>query len=240
MGQPKRLLKSVKTGLYTVSWEAYLFSGKEDQLITAEYLITVNIAKSIAKNLSGSPDGDYKVWLEHPTKTIVKDLTPLYKTLLKAKGILRDPSTLLPAKDTSRPGKADIAIYKETNSGPLPNCVIEVKGFNPSRKRTIDDLSRNLEYFNFTSNTGQSLLQLSMFVAIHSYKNNFQPSLESINAKKLRNRYKGYLKKGLTLGALKNKVLVFPLRQGILPPDEQEPEGDENYMFLGVIVLFYR
>lgn len=231
------IANKLKEALITSCTDALYFSDNETHLIDAEYLLTVNAAKAIKKlnHYFGTP---YKIRLEHDTKTFSTACTPLFG---------KDPnrqitSVIRTENNTKRSGKIDIAIYTESNGIDIPLCTIEAKGFNPRKKYIIQDLERNAEYFGLSSETGNSNLEFTFFIALHSYKGVWNDEKENRNLNKTKKRYCGYIENNRLLSSKTQLIDVITIRRGQLP-DPNDPvikehglQGDEDYHFVGVIV----
>jgi hypothetical protein len=116
-------IEKLKKALIRSCYDAFIFSDDETSLIDAEYLITVNTAKAISELNSTY---NYKICLEHSTEKFSTSCPPFLKKIPKNpfgyKTIIRK-GTL----DTVRPGKIDIAVYKNDPIIGPPMCAIEVK-----------------------------------------------------------------------------------------------------------------
>jgi len=224
--------------------DSYYFSDNEAGLISAEYLLTVNAAKSI-KELNTCFGSPYKIILEHSTFRFSTDCIPLFS---KGSSKTKIPKSIMRNEDfdTTRSGKIDIAVYEGSTSLPSPSCAIEVKGFNPPKNKILDDLVRNLEYFSFKGRTGISKLPTAFFIALHSYKNTMSDKKEASNLKRVRKRYQSYFSKLIIPTDINCKLDVWTVRRGHVPdvndPDVQQfgLDGTEDYHFIGVIVEFAR
>ncbi|MFN1580759.1 hypothetical protein [Vibrio rotiferianus] len=212
--------------------DALEFSNDETSLIGAEYLITVNVAKSI-QQLNYSFGEPYKIYLEYPTWKVARDAIHYSFKFPRA------------SSDTVRSGKVDIAIYNGKRL-PAPECisVVEVKGFNPSKMKIIEDLARNLEYFSCGVDSSNSALSQTHFIALHSYKNTMSANKEKSNLKRIERRYREYLSNLSIPTIVKNNIEVFTIRRGTVPgvdePYIQECglTGSEGYHLMGVVVTF--
>lgn len=164
MTQQLDIFKKIKKAMHTSCDDALFFSNDETQLINAEYLLTVNIAKAI-KELNFYFGTPYKIYLEHDTKQLASASTPF---------CVIDPltlrNTIRTKNNTTRSGRVDIAVYNQILWYDTPVCAIEVKGFNPPKHLIVKDLERNSEYFSFTSPTGSSTMPFTFFIALHSFK----------------------------------------------------------------------
>jgi len=239
MNAQQKITDKIKKALRQSCKDALYFSGDETCLIGAEYLLTVNAAKSI-QSLNENFATPYQIYLEHSTQTFATNCTPLVgRDPLKNKVVVRAKN------NTDRIGKIDIAIYTERNSSKTPVCAIEVKGFNPSMDNIISDLRRNVEYFSMFSATGKSLISFTVFVALHSYKNTMTDEKEQKNLTKVGKRYEKYIKEvNLPIG-IKYKADIFTIRRGtVLDPDdpfiqEMGLQGNEDYHFIGAMICFF-
>jgi hypothetical protein len=238
-----KFIEKLKNALNQSCDDAFFFLDDETSLIDAEYLLTVNAAKSIRElnNYFGSP---YKIYIEHSTEKFSTSCPPLTarvqeNNFMGYKKILRNGIF-----DTKRPGKIDVAVYTSQEISEKPHCAIEFKGFNPQKVKIIEDLERNLEYFSFKANTGLSELPFSFFAALHSYKKTFSDKKETSNLKRIERRYKNYLSSLSIPNSVTSNIEVFTIRRGLVPnpndPDVQMHglQGDEDYHFIGTIISF--
>ena len=243
MNPQEDITEKLKKALRLSCDDAFYFSDDETHLIDAEYLLTVNAAKSIQElNIYfGTP---YKIYLEHETKLFSTACSPLF-CKVPANNFLGYNSIIRPKKNTSRAGKIDVAVYKN-NSIDIPICAIEVKGFNPSKFNIQQDLVRNAEYFCMSSETGQSQISFTIFAALHSYKNTTSDKKELTNISKLKTRYDKCLNEINLPNGIQHSIDVFTIRRGTLPDlDNQDTiemglQGDEDYHFLGALICFYK
>jgi len=235
MTQESDLLKKIKASMFTSCEDALFFSDDETQLISAEYLLTVNTAKAI-KELNTYFGTPYKICLENNTKQFSTACTPSLK-------LDKNFNSIHQARNnTKRSGRIDIAVYTHDNVSYVPVCAIEIKGFNPPKSLVIKDIERNSEYFSFVSPTGSSILPFAFFIALYSYKNVWNNETEALNISKIENRYKKYISSVANINHLSHDVNVFTIRRGYIPnpddPNVQENglQGDEDYHFIGVVV----
>lgn len=169
------IIKGVENGLSVAcsdTFDFYNFAPKyENKLISAEYLVTINVAKSIRK----MERNILVIFLEEKTKVFSSRCTPSIAYIKtpenpRRKGGLRVKSKVL---NTTRNGKIDMVIYLK-NSDAIQElssfCPIELKGFNPSKQKVIKDLQRNIEYLNFETETGRSSVFFTLFAALYSKK----------------------------------------------------------------------
>ena len=154
-------------GLRTSCDEIVSFTEDHALPVNAEYLLTVNIAKSISKLNSGL-GWPLKIYLEYPAQKFLEKCFPL------ARGV---GSSSFPPGQTvfrqgpaiSRPGRIDVAVLSDGQQDCVPVCAVEVKGFNPPKNKVIDDMWRNQEYFA-GAKTGRSQIQFAASAMVRSCK----------------------------------------------------------------------
>lgn len=233
---------NLKLALIETCDDAFFFSDDETALIDAEYLLTVNSAKSINK-LNPSFGYPYKIFLEHDTGLLATACLPLFG---KKQGtdFLGYPRIIRKSNNTERVGKVDIAVYFNSGGVNIPFCAIECKGFNPSKPTVLLDLVRNLEFCSFVGSTGGSQMSFTYFVALHSFKKTFDDAKEKKNIEKIIHRYNMYLAQLAMPDQVKPHIDVFTIRRGILPNSDDPDihmlglQGDEDYHFLGAMIKF--
>lgn len=224
--------------------DMFRFSGEKGKPINAEYLFTVAVAREIDKlNLFyGEP---YKIFLEKSRKELSRDCLPPMK---RGKPWQRGSTVFrerIPAINTKE--RADIAVYENViNSSHMthqPICVIELKGFNPPRKFVIKDLKRNLEYFNITGKTGNSVIQSALFSALYSYRK-VKNEAEEIDRKQyLEQQYNSWLSEVGNLSSLDVNVCAHTISSDCLGEVIDEAGVDvldtsTIHHFMGIIVEF--
>ncbi|WP_426992000.1 hypothetical protein [Methylomonas sp. CM2] len=240
-----KFIDRLKTALNQSCNDARMFSDDDTNLINAEYLITVNIAKSIAA-MNKDFGGPYKIHLEHSTKKFSSSCPPLLSKKYSNNPFGYTEELRQGNLNTKRAGKIDIAVYTDGHILDKPYCAIEVKGFNPSKAKIIEDLERNLEYFSLAANTGLSELPFSLFAALHSCKNTWCDAKELTNINRITNRYKKYIASLSMPNNTRYNIQVFTIRRGIVPQPDCEYiemfglQGNEDYHFIGSIICFYQ
>ncbi len=149
----EQIEEKILEGIRSSCNDTFLFLEDESQKIGAEYLLTVNVAKKLA-DLNQYIGHPYKIYLERKTRLIASDCVPLFGREV-ANNFLGHRQVLRKQHNTSRNGKADITLYNNTDGlVGTPICVIELKGFDPSRTLVLQDLRRNSEYFKLVCRTG--------------------------------------------------------------------------------------
>ena len=217
--------------------ETFYFSEDETRLIDAEYLFTVNVAKEIVKLNSGI-GYPLKIYLEHPTKKFATNCVPLMgRNPVTNRMTIRKKS-----RNTERNGKIDVAVYRDGVSFVKPVCAIELKGFNPQRKVILEDLKRNVEYFDFCCESGSSQISFTVFAAMHSCKNIRNKASVLSNENEVKTKYEGWLSELCQSINFKCDINVFTLDKN-LAEDQVVPLGEEltdfdSHQFIGVVVTF--
>ncbi|MFN4865000.1 MAG: hypothetical protein ACK5GZ_01555 [Cyanobium sp.] len=161
------ICRKIIEGLRTSCDEIVSFTEDHALPVNAEYLLTVNIAKSIL-TLNSSLGWPLKIYLEYPAQKFLEKCFPLARSVGSSsfspgQTVFRQSPTI------DRPGRTDVAVLRDGQQGCIPVCAIEVKGFNPPKEKVIDDMRRNQEYFA-DANTGRSQLQFAVSAMVRSYK----------------------------------------------------------------------
>ncbi len=161
--------KKLWEGMSNTIDDVKLFSDDASKGIYAEYLLTVNLAKSLANKTNIEGYNNNKIILEKSTKQFARECLPKLKRIGNP---LKKGSTIL-LKDIPknyRKGKRDIAVYtnKIENFGDTPLYCIEVKSFNSPTSKIKSDLIRNMIFLNLQANTGIGYLKNAFFVGLES------------------------------------------------------------------------
>jgi hypothetical protein len=153
--------------------------------VAAEYLFTVNIAKSLSGKILSSDGDPYRIYLEHNAYQFLKDSFPSHKVERSGhplgKGDRRVGRKIMLPRGF-RKGRVDIAVYstypQSTNLGEFsPFCAIEIKGFNPQKNSILEDLRRNMEYFKTTASSGSSTIRYSIFAGLFGRSHSIRKEL---------------------------------------------------------------
>jgi len=165
--------KAIQIGMSNACEDMNNFCDQPERKFNAEYLFTVATARAISE-LNGPPADPYHIKIEQSTKLLQRDCLNPFLRQTKAKP---QPGATIarhkhPIPNVSRNGRVDIAIYADiapsSYLGEKPLCVIELKGFNPSKSLVLEDVRRNLEFHRLAGATGPSVLSFSFFAALHS------------------------------------------------------------------------
>lgn len=239
----QEVTEKIKSAILQSCDDALCFSDDETHLIDAEYLLTINAAKSI-QTLNVGFAYPYKISLECDTDVVSTACVPLFGKNSE-NGSMAKKLVVRKKLDTRRIGKVDIAVFnRKANDATL--CAIELKGFNPGKKLVVDDLRRNAEYFSKRSNTGNSLISFTVFATLHSYRNSMSEKKKSANIEKIKKRYENYLESVKLAQGVNHEIDVFTIRGGTAPyPDdpfviECGLQESDQYHFVGVMICFFR
>lgn len=224
--------------------DTFFFLEDESQQIAAEYLLTVNVAKNLA-DLNKYIGYPYKIYIERKTSLIATDCVPLFGREV-AINIFGYRRVLRKRQNTSRNGRADIALYYNTGGlSDTPVGVIELKGFDPGSTYVIKDLSRNVEYFNLKCRTGVSQIKYTCFAAMHSFPKSITDEQIKIDLSGLRAKYENWQAKVELPSNICCRLSVDTISRALEFSylDEENLEDKElesNHHFAGVIVSYFR
>jgi hypothetical protein len=155
-------------GLRTSCDDIVRFTEDHAVPVNAEYLLTVNIAKSI-EGLNSALGWPLKIHLEYPAQKFLEKCFPLTRRSTSSFSFPPGQTVFRQSPSIVRPGRIDVAVLCDGQQDCTPVCAIEVKGFNPPKEKVIDDMRRNQEYFA-DANTGRSQIQFAVSAMIRSYK----------------------------------------------------------------------
>lgn len=229
MSHAEKIKEKLIEGMRQACVDTLYFTDDASEKVAAEYLLTVNVAKKIA-TLNYSFGNPYKIYLERKTKKFAGDCIPLFKKVPDKSNFIKYRSIVRKKHhNTERNGKIDISVYDNKPQIESPICAIELKGFNPSRTNIIKDLKRNSEYFFLTDDTGDSLIQFTVFGALHSFNRiNNTNSLEALLKK-----YKNCCSEVSAINQLLVETKHFEISR-------QSSEHDERHYFVGILVYFQK
>jgi hypothetical protein len=233
-----KIEQKIFNGMISSCDDMMLFLEDESEIAAPEYLLTVNVAKSLAtlNQYIGHP---YKIYLERKTKLIASECVPSTGRV-EANNFLGFLPIFRKWLNTDRNGRADICLY---NNERKPVCVIELKGFNSNSKQTLLDLKRNANYFTLVCKTGSSQLQHTCFAAMHSYPNSFTEEDIRGDLDNLTERYHDLQKKVHLPPHVGFQIKIDTIKEGrIIQYDNQDPPKaigmESNHHFAGVIISY--
>ncbi|WPU57052.1 hypothetical protein SQW19_05535 [Stenotrophomonas acidaminiphila] len=246
MSHRTQILEKIEQAMKSACEQTELFTDAKSEPIAAEYLFTVEVAKAIAE-LNAPPGDPYIIRVERDADTFAKDcLRPSARG--EGDGFRRKMILRKSRPDVGRSGRVDVTVYAdELNSGYWgyqPVCAIEVKGFDPAKRLVLEDLRRNLCFLRVTGDTGESVLEFTVFAAFHSYKRTTDRWV-AVHENEIRQRYKGWIN---DLGDLSDiKVDVQAIRvsldqQGTITCgiDYDEIDISTKHHIVGAIVVMSR
>lgn len=233
----------VISGMRSACDDMLRFSGEPARPLNAEYLFTVAVAKQIDE-LNSQYGDPYRIYLEKSAKEFSRDCLLPIKFSHPMKG---RPSIIRRKPPNFDSGRIDIAVYEDipNNSymGHQPICAIELKGFNPARTLVIKDLKRNLKYFGVTGETGGSVLQSTIFAALHYWNKTGSESKEAKRVKDIEDRYKSWLTELSHTSSVDIDVKAHTIRKELVGAVVDEGEyqvldTDAKHHYVGVVVEF--
>lgn len=262
--EASKAVELLKEAMNITLQDILLFTDNPTVGIQAEYLLTVNVAKEIAK-LNRYYADPYIIYLEKKTTHFARQCLP---AIVWGKARLTDGLSRIQAlkerqKNTRllnfkqvdtkhRTGKIDVAIYQHPKNGQLgeqPLCAIELKSFNPSKNKIIADLERNLFFLNLKANTGDSALPYTLFGALHwnkkinrhdecKHKRSLDQKYDQIlSYLKLNNPHIIFRKEIFTLSQSEGTVEIEDVdldREAII----ETLDTSTKHYFIGVIICF--
>ena len=234
--------EAVRDGMRQACSDSLVFSEDETRQIDAEYLLTVNVAKSIAK-LNTAFGDPYRIFAERQTRRFCDDCIPLVKRLPAADLIGRTDILRTPGCNVSRNGRIDICIYRSRSGfDDVPVCAIELKRFGCTSQPAIDDLIRNSEYFGLSGPTGDSRIEFTVFGSLESYPKSLTQEDFERDLAAAKDFYTGLLKSLNPRATFSANVDAFTVRSGLEVSDCDDGEKvlESNHHFAGVLVTFAR
>ena len=238
--------QKIREAMVSACKDMHEFTGLASIEINAEYLLTVNVAKAIARLNSYYAD-PYQIFIEIGTKRFARDcLRPIVfgNPFVRESTIFRRGTP-----NIKRNGRIDVAVYvdKPNNSyiGAQPLCAIELKAFNPKRKLVLDDLRRNLEYFQISGLTGRSIIEFTMFAALHAFPKHKHRADHQIqrNEHDTKVKYEKWLSELGRTDDVHIDIDAFTISKELLgavvdEDDHQVLDTNACHHFVGIIVLF--
>lgn len=236
--------QSVKEAMVASCNDTLEFTDEPSRKFNAEYLFTVNTAKSI-NQLNGYNADPYSIYIEKSTKSFARDCLRPYVSghpLVRGTGRIRKGTPKI-----DRNGRIDLAVYAEVFGsgyiGKQPICAIEVKGFNPPRKLVIADLKRNLEFLRVSGNTGESVLEFSIFAALHSFEKSTTDVKAAQDVESVEVLYLRWISEVGSISDVQLDLKAFTVSKELIGRVLDEGEymaldTDSQHHFVGIILCF--
>jgi len=255
---PNTIFDIIKKAMKGTLRDIYLFDGDPREKIQAEYLFTVNVAKTLTERSqqSGEP---FKIRLEKKTGPLIKDCFPISRieraSMFEKSKII---STAISYNALEfRHGRVDIAVYKNNDAQSSlgdredsPLCVIELKAFNPSKVNILKDLERNIALLNLKANTGNNALTFTVFSSFEWFDELEIDNDEEHIQKALRKYQKIIDSLRLDDELIEAKLDIFPVKKshgdvysnfeynnGVVE-DLSEIDPSTKHHYIGVIITF--
>lgn len=187
----------------------------------------------------------YKVYLERKTRLIATDCVPLFGKA-PATNSLGYKNVRRRKQNTTRNGKVDISVYDSTSKPfATPFCVLELKGFDPSRTDVLKDLRRNAEFFQVSCRTGASSINYAFLAAMHSFPKSVSDKHIEDDLLKLKNKYERWQSEVGIPKDVDYKINVSTVSEGkdFSYPDDSDLEFkilEQHHHFAGVIVAYFK
>jgi len=231
------ITKAVTRGILQACNDIPMFTEDWSGTLAAEYLLTVRVALAIS-DLNKGIGFPLKVYIEERTPDFIRKcipFRPVMKDVAWRKRIYRA---------IRRKGKIDIGVTHDAapNPGPVPACVIEIKGFDPAVKEIRKDLVRNANFMKVAQLTGNHDMFAS-FVVLHE-GDACDSTRKNADIKRITKKYRGEVRR---IRASRRGFEVdfdvftageeFP-QQGSIP-EELQSFDESPHHFVGVIVTFY-
>lgn len=234
-----KIFKGLKDACYT----SFFMKNGDFTDIKPEYLLTSLIARELAEK-----DSELVLKLEEPTEEFATScVKQVNENWLFSKN-----------HNVCRNGKIDIAVYKSRTAVGYINRLkslfpIEIKGVNPLKCNYLEDVERNIQYFEIHDKvTGGSILNLAYNVSIYMHQRFiYQEELPDI-LKLVKKKYKAWLsgfEDVLKNNNLEVKIYVkdvmsklhsqsdkFDLSEG----DTEWSYMDDWHIYIGVVVEIKR
>ena len=103
---------AIRDGMREACADSLVFSEDETRQIDAEYLLTVNVAKSVNAKLNTDFGDPYRIFVERQTRIFCDDCIPLIKRSPVANLIGRTEILRKPGFNVRRNGRIDICVYR--------------------------------------------------------------------------------------------------------------------------------
>ncbi|MDO3695975.1 restriction endonuclease, SacI family [Wenyingzhuangia sp. chi5] len=220
----EKLEEKIISGMLNTCKDLRLFSDQNEITIKPEYLINVNIAKSIAEINKNEIIPIIKINLEEKTSEFSINAVPTFSYIENPINIFNQK--IRGFNNTSRNGNIDITIYENNE----PHSAIEVKLVNPNGKKITEDILR-LEELLYTedNHTGKTNLKSTFFTCFEICENS--KSKNEINKHKslTENKYSEILDKVLKQNSTKFKISVNIIPESVFNISQEILSLEDSY-----------
>lgn len=240
----EKIVPAIFCGIKRVLDKQIMARGFDDvSCIKPEYVFTVGIFNCVVSALNGADgeypgDANYVVRMEEPFRYVKFRSFPAY-VVEKVEGAFPKFIYQVSKVIRNKRGKVDIAIYYKTNGGTHQEettCLIEVKGFNPSRAEIKKDLKRLSELKSMTQPTGASCLKKSYLAYLVTADPFSEVSESDISLKECDRASREFPGLQFTPDRVRCKIIdqYTPDPQGYA--EGFEPDASEFYRWFSVVV----
>lgn len=227
-------------GLEATYDDLYLFTGDELDVSHPEYLLTVNIAKSISKEFHSFKN--YEIRIECPTKSLIQNSfnfksSRFYRPLQKNNSNKRKIKGL----EKTRKGRVDLALFSQNGVFKILKYIFEIKRQNQPKRSIIQDLQRLKAFCLLENQDGHSTLQAGYFVGLQHCKDYQAPDKIKQNLHKTEAKFKGFIQEVNRDRKVCEELRVFSLNNKlILDESELDPEYIGAHHMIAIIIKFKR
>ncbi len=236
------VVEAIRTGVHNACADIVTFTEGWSRILPAEYLLTVDVARAIS-GLNSPPRGGigfpFKIYIEERTREFVRKCIPLWPVIPSREHRSRIFRAI------ERKGKIDIAVTHDSARGPVPVCVIEVKGFGADRKLILKDLIRNANFMAVAGLTGEPRLEFTAFVGLHKGKASQAASKET-DLRDVKKKYQKLIETvdlPARVSGVNVDCEVFTVSSQLVPDSISAIEleyPEDMHHFIGAIITFYR
>lgn len=231
--------KHILKGLYQTCKDLRLFSSDDDIIIKPEYLISVNIAKSISEVNKHQLIPLLDIKLEEKTSSFSINSVPIFSKVSDMFDIFTQK--IRGFNNTSRNGNIDITIY--LNSNPL--TAIEVKQVNPSNKLVKKDIARIEELLYIKDkHTGETSVDQTYFTSFEICKKSKLDSEIIEHIKNTKIKYRNMINSSVANDNTKHEITIKEIPNETFSMENKILENEDIHFFkkstLSVLIKLYR
>ncbi|MBE0471726.1 MAG: hypothetical protein IBX55_19725 [Methyloprofundus sp.] len=230
-------------GLHATFNDLYRFTGDELDVSHPEYLLTVNIAKSLAENFFGF--NGYDIRIECPTKYLIRHAfkfkMPKFHWPLHKNKNCQSTKRYIKGLEKVRKGRVDIALFKQGGFSKVLKYVFEIKRPNQAKKSIIQDLVRLKTFCLLENEDGFSDFQAGYFIGLQYFQGYQTPDKIKQNLDITTFRFRSYIQEVNHDRKVCEELRVFTLNNpNIVDENEFEAEFIGAHHVVGVIIELKR